>query len=82
VWVGHSCPTLLTWVLSLGLTSLSVDVRLNTNINPNVKSVGQECPTHTSNINPNVKSVGQECPTHTGNPSPKVKGVGRAELGR
>ncbi len=47
-----------------------------TKINPNVKSVGQECPTHTdcfnsnskgkSKINTKVKSIGQECPTHTG----------------
>jgi hypothetical protein len=45
------------------------------NVNPNVKSVGQECPTHTGNVNPKgrgkingkVKGVGQECPTHTSN---------------
>jgi putative transposase len=47
VWVGHSCPTLLTLVLSLGLTSLSVEVSINTNIDGDVNGVGQECPTHT-----------------------------------
>src|SRR5438105_2081555 len=41
-----------------------------------VKSVGQECPTHTGNTN--VKSVGQECPTHTGNTN--VNGVGQELL--
>jgi len=44
------------------------------NFNPNVKGVGQECPTHTGNLNINCKTkikvngVGQECPTHTGGP--------------
>jgi PD-(D/E)XK endonuclease len=34
-----------------------------TKFNPNVKGVGQECPTHTGA--PEVKGDGQECPSHT-----------------
>ena len=65
----------------------------NPKIDPKVKGVGQECPTHTGkpnrngkgNINPKIKGVGQECPTHTckpningkSNSNPNVKGVGQ-----
>jgi hypothetical protein len=53
-----------------------------------VKSVGQECPTHTSSpntngkgnpkMNPKVKSVGQECPTYTCNF--KINGKGNSNF--
>ena len=53
MWVGHSCPTLLTLNLNLTLIllsetcrSLPLDVQVNVKIK--VKGVGQECPTHTS----------------------------------
>ena len=39
VWVGHSCPTPLTLLLVL---------IFRTKMEIEFKSVGQECPTHTS----------------------------------
>jgi hypothetical protein len=48
VWVGHSCPTLLTLGLLLVLRRTSTDKGVNPKLKTKVKSVGQECPTHTA----------------------------------
>ena len=54
VWVGHSCPTPLTLILPLTLTSpviviarLPVKVTVSHQNQLKVKNVGQECRTHT-----------------------------------
>ncbi len=52
VWDGHSCPSLLGLGLRLGLSldpgTLSSNLDTKGKIKPKFKSVGQECPTHTS----------------------------------
>jgi hypothetical protein len=60
MWVGHSCPTLLTWVLKypkpMGPRAgnegrnhkfQSWNGDLGKQTKSKVKGVGQECPTHT-----------------------------------